>query len=165
MVQRWTQQRGELLSYLSISSEGDILVQKSGIYELRGTITFIGQYSGALYIVDLALSNPPEGCSSRQSFNRVLASCHEGSSGHAPEWLHETSGARRRRHSPAVPAIVRQPELYECTFSLVARVDADECAAMLAVTYSMLPLRELHEGIMAHSETAATFLEVQRLRH
>ena len=166
MVQHWIQQRGERLNYVSISSDGDILIHKSGIYELRGTITFIGQYWGALYIVNLGLSDPPGGCSSRQSFGQVLASCHEGSAGHASVRLPETSGgARRRRHRPAVPVIVGEPELYVCTFSLVARVDAAECAALLAVSYSMLPHRELHEGVMAHNGTDATFLEVQRLRH
>ena len=165
MVQRWTQQRGERLSYVSMSSEGDILIQKSGTYELRGTITFVGQYWGALYLVNLELSNPMGVCSSPQSYNQVLASCHEGSASYVPERLLKTSGSRRRRDRPAVPAILYEPEIYVCSFNLVTRVDSSDCAALLEVRYSMLPFIELHEGVLAHNETAATFLEVERLGH
>lgn len=166
MVQRWTQQKNKNPGYVSLSPEEEILITENGLYELRAMITFIGQYFGALYNVDLVLSSPPTCGSLLHSSARLLARCYDGAAAHELNKFSETVKGRQNLHIQAVTPIISNLYIHVCTFMLIIRVNTAECHSVLSVNYHVWPhLGINHKGVIAYNKTGATFLEIQSLPH
>lgn len=143
---------------MTLSEAEQILIEESGLYDLRGTITFIGHYADVLYSVELAISDDPRSCTNQKSVSRrVLMTWYEGAAKHAPNVWSSGTGESGTKRGPSI----LEPALHVCMFNLVVRVDNVECASMLTVNYRMRPHHE--NGVMAHTISESTYLEIQRL--